>query len=54
MEHIGNLEKFGHYNLTVLCFTAPGDGPRSDPMVVITDEDIPGMQIFEFFKILQP
>ncbi|KAI1732942.1 fibronectin type III domain-containing protein [Ditylenchus destructor] len=42
VEHISGLEKFGHYNLTVLCFTSPGDGPRSDPIEVITAEDVPG------------
>ena len=41
-EDVGNLEKFGHYNLTTVCFTSPGDGPSSDPIEVITDEDIPG------------
>uniref|UniRef100_A0A915E8P4 Protein sidekick-like protein n=1 Tax=Ditylenchus dipsaci TaxID=166011 RepID=A0A915E8P4_9BILA len=41
-EHIGSLQKFGHYNLTVLCFTSPGDGPRSDPLEVVTFEDVPG------------
>uniref|UniRef100_A0A914QBI7 Sidekick n=1 Tax=Panagrolaimus davidi TaxID=227884 RepID=A0A914QBI7_9BILA len=41
-EEIGNLEKFGHYNITTLCYTSPGDGPSSDPIEVITDEDIPG------------
>ncbi|KAI1726479.1 fibronectin type III domain-containing protein [Ditylenchus destructor] len=42
VEHISRLEKFGHYNVTVLCFTSPGDGPRSDPIEVITAEDVPG------------
>uniref|UniRef100_A0AC34QH49 Thymidine kinase, cytosolic n=1 Tax=Panagrolaimus sp. JU765 TaxID=591449 RepID=A0AC34QH49_9BILA len=41
-EVIGNLDKFGHYNLTTVCFTAPGDGPSSKPIEVVTDEDIPG------------
>uniref|UniRef100_A0A158Q594 Down syndrome cell adhesion molecule-like protein Dscam2 n=1 Tax=Dracunculus medinensis TaxID=318479 RepID=A0A158Q594_DRAME len=41
-EVIGDLEKFGHYNVTVLCFTSPGDGPRSKPVEVITFEDVPG------------
>ncbi|CAB3409107.1 unnamed protein product [Caenorhabditis bovis] len=38
---VTDLEKFGHYNLTVLCFTTPGDGPKSNPVAVITDEDTP-------------
>lgn len=41
-EQIDGLEKFGHYNLTILCFTAPGDGPRSEPVEVVTAEDFPG------------
>ncbi|VDM39837.1 unnamed protein product [Toxocara canis] len=39
---IGELEKFGHYNVTVLCFTSPGDGPRSAPVETTTMEDLPG------------
>jgi protein sidekick len=36
---ISGLEKFTHYNLTVLCFTDPGDGDRSTPVEVRTNED---------------
>lgn len=36
---VGDLEKFGHYNVTVLCFTSPGDGPRSAPVEAVTFED---------------
>ncbi|KAK6013259.1 fibronectin type III domain protein [Ostertagia ostertagi] len=32
----------GHYNVTVLCYTSPGDGPRNHPVLVVTDEDTPG------------
>uniref|UniRef100_A0A7I4YSC4 Basement membrane-specific heparan sulfate proteoglycan core protein n=1 Tax=Haemonchus contortus TaxID=6289 RepID=A0A7I4YSC4_HAECO len=39
---VDDLEKFGHYNLTVLCYTSPGDGPRNPPVLVVTDEDMPG------------
>uniref|UniRef100_A0AAF5DSP0 Thioredoxin domain-containing protein n=2 Tax=Strongyloides stercoralis TaxID=6248 RepID=A0AAF5DSP0_STRER len=39
---ITGLDKFGHYNLTILAFTSAGDGPRSDPIDVITDQDLPG------------
>uniref|UniRef100_A0A183C9U8 Ig-like domain-containing protein n=1 Tax=Globodera pallida TaxID=36090 RepID=A0A183C9U8_GLOPA len=43
IEHrIERLKKFARYNLTVLCFTAPGDGPRSDPVEFQTAEDLPG------------
>lgn len=38
---IDDLERFTEYNITVLCFTEPGDGPRSDYFVVRTKEDIP-------------
>lgn len=38
-EVVSGLEKFGHYNVTVLCFTSPGDGPRSDPVEAVTLED---------------
>jgi hypothetical protein len=36
---MGGLEKFTDYNVTVLCFTDPGDGIRSQPFEVRTDED---------------
>ncbi|VDM71505.1 unnamed protein product [Strongylus vulgaris] len=39
---VDGLEKYGHYNVTVLCYTSPGDGPRSPPVFVVTDEDVPG------------
>ncbi|XP_055618243.1 protein sidekick isoform X3 [Toxorhynchites rutilus septentrionalis] len=35
------LEKFTAYNVTVLCFTDPGDGERSLPIEVKTKEDVP-------------
>ncbi|XP_045491212.1 protein sidekick isoform X2 [Colias croceus] len=38
---ISGLEKFTEYNISVLCFTEPGDGPRSDFILVRTKEDIP-------------
>lgn len=36
---IRGLEKYTNYNITVLCFTDPGDGKRSDPVSVRTKED---------------
>lgn len=36
---ISGLEKFTEYNITVLCFTEPGDGPQSDYILVRTKED---------------
>ncbi|CAD6191275.1 unnamed protein product [Caenorhabditis auriculariae] len=39
---VDDLEKFGHYNLTVLCYTKAGDGPRSRSVEVVTEEDVPG------------
>ncbi|XP_052737459.1 protein sidekick isoform X2 [Bicyclus anynana] len=38
---ITGLEKFTEYNISVLCFTEPGDGPRSDFVLVRTKEDKP-------------
>lgn len=36
---VTDLEKYVAYNITVLCFTAPGDGPRSRPIEIKTKED---------------
>lgn len=36
---ISGLDKFTEYNVTVLCFTEPGDGPQSDYVLVRTKED---------------
>lgn len=36
---IGGLEKFTEYNISVLCFTEPGDGPRSEFVRITTKED---------------
>ncbi|XP_050535550.1 protein sidekick isoform X2 [Daktulosphaira vitifoliae] len=38
-----NLRKFMAYNITVLCFTDPGDGPLSNPSLVVTHEDVPDL-----------
>lgn len=35
------LRKYTPYNITVLCFTDPGDGERSLPVEVRTREDVP-------------
>ncbi|KAK1330872.1 hypothetical protein QTO34_008814 [Cnephaeus nilssonii] len=43
--HVGfvsGLKKFTEYFTSVLCFTTPGDGPRSSPQLVRTLEDVPG------------
>ncbi|KAM9597745.1 protein sidekick-2 [Trichechus inunguis] len=43
--HVGfvsGLKKFTEYFTSVLCFTTPGDGPRSTPQLVRTHEDVPG------------
>lgn len=40
--HVGfmsGLKKFIEYFTSVLCFTTPGDGPRSTPQLVRTHED---------------
>ena len=36
---VDGVQKFTEYNITVLCFTSPGDGPRSGPVTVVTAED---------------
>uniref|UniRef100_A0A182KGT8 Fibronectin type-III domain-containing protein n=1 Tax=Anopheles christyi TaxID=43041 RepID=A0A182KGT8_9DIPT len=40
-ELLSGLEKYTAYNITVLCFTDPGDGERSIPVPVQTLEDVP-------------
>uniref|UniRef100_A0A673YU70 Sidekick cell adhesion molecule 2 n=1 Tax=Salmo trutta TaxID=8032 RepID=A0A673YU70_SALTR len=43
--HVGyvtGLKKFTEYYTSVLCFTTPGDGPRSPPHRLRTHEDTPG------------
>ncbi|XP_055298300.1 protein sidekick isoform X7 [Sitodiplosis mosellana] len=39
---MSGLEKYTEYNITVLCFTDPGDGVRSESVYVKTKEDVPG------------
>jgi protein sidekick len=36
-----NLKKFSQYNITILCFTNPGDGIPSQPIQIRTYEDVP-------------
>ncbi|XP_032667405.1 protein sidekick isoform X2 [Odontomachus brunneus] len=38
---ITGLRKYTLYNITVLCFTDPGDGERSSPVEIRTREDVP-------------
>lgn len=38
---MNDLEKFTEYNVTVLCFTDPGDGIKSESVFVKTNEDVP-------------
>ncbi|GAA6109143.1 protein sidekick-1 isoform X5 [Tachysurus ichikawai] len=40
--YITGLKKFTWYLTSVLCFTTPGNGPRSSPKLIQTHEDIPG------------
>ncbi|XP_041942102.1 protein sidekick-1 isoform X2 [Alosa sapidissima] len=40
--YINGLKKFTWYLTSVLCFTTPGNGPRSVPRLVQTHEDTPG------------
>lgn len=37
--YVSGLKKFAEYDTSVLCFTAPGDGPRSPPRRLRTHED---------------
>nr|XP_060642877.1 protein sidekick-1 isoform X2 [Anolis sagrei ordinatus] len=41
--YISNLKKFTSYYTSILCFTTPGDGPRSPPQLLSTHEDKPGV-----------
>lgn len=41
-EIFGGLAKYRSYNITVLCYTSAGDGPRSEELTVCTKQDIPG------------
>ncbi|XP_022645750.1 protein sidekick-like isoform X5 [Varroa destructor] len=41
-EIFGGLAKYRSYNITVLCYTSAGDGPRSHGLTVCTKQDIPG------------
>ncbi|XP_025892646.1 protein sidekick-2 [Nothoprocta perdicaria] len=40
--YVAGLKKFAEYLTSALCFTTPGDGPRSPPQLVRTHEDVPG------------
>ncbi|XP_055390625.1 protein sidekick isoform X4 [Condylostylus longicornis] len=49
---LDGLDKFTSYNVTVLCFTDPGDGVRSDMIPVKTMEDVPDeVASFNFMDI---
>ncbi|NXA48598.1 SDK2 protein, partial [Nothocercus julius] len=37
--YVAGLKKFAEYLTSALCFTTPGDGPRSPPQLVRTHED---------------
>ncbi|XP_033940621.1 protein sidekick-1 isoform X1 [Pseudochaenichthys georgianus] len=39
---VSGLKKFNWYFGSTLCFTTPGDGPRSSPILLQTHEDTPG------------
>ena len=36
---VDGIQKFTEYRITVLCFTSPGDGPSSSPVIIKTTED---------------
>ncbi|XP_033737517.1 receptor-type tyrosine-protein phosphatase delta-like isoform X8 [Pecten maximus] len=39
---LANLAVWTEYKIWVLAFTSVGDGPKSQPIIVSTDEDVPG------------
>nr|XP_004568386.1 protein sidekick-1 isoform X1 [Maylandia zebra] len=50
---VSGLKKFTWYYGSTLCFTTPGDGPRSPPTLVQTHEDTPGrVRRLSFTEIL--
>ncbi|XP_053193293.1 protein sidekick-1-like [Scomber japonicus] len=50
---VSGLRKFTWYFGSTLCFTTPGDGPRSSPTLVQTHEDTPGpVRHLSFTEIL--
>uniref|UniRef100_A0A672ZLG2 Sidekick cell adhesion molecule 1a n=1 Tax=Sphaeramia orbicularis TaxID=375764 RepID=A0A672ZLG2_9TELE len=50
---VSGLRKFTWYYGSTLCFTTPGDGPRSAPTLVQTHEDTPGpVRQLSFTEIL--
>nr|XP_043884140.1 protein sidekick-1-like [Solea senegalensis] len=50
---VSGLRKFTWYFGTALCFTTPGDGPRSAPTLLQTHEDTPGpVRHLSFTEIL--
>uniref|UniRef100_A0A4W6FW39 Sidekick cell adhesion molecule 1 n=1 Tax=Lates calcarifer TaxID=8187 RepID=A0A4W6FW39_LATCA len=50
---VSGLKKFTWYFGATLCFTTPGDGPRSPPTLVQTHEDTPGaVRHLSFTEIL--
>lgn len=49
---LGSLKKFTYYNITVLCFTHPGDGVPSNSILIRTQEDIPGeVSVLQFIGV---
>ncbi|XP_051172890.1 protein sidekick isoform X3 [Leptopilina boulardi] len=49
---IFDLKKYTKYNVTVLCFTNPGDGERSEAVEIRTSEDVPGeVENLQFLNI---
>uniref|UniRef100_A0A7N8XS43 Sidekick cell adhesion molecule 1 n=1 Tax=Mastacembelus armatus TaxID=205130 RepID=A0A7N8XS43_9TELE len=50
---VSGLKKFTWYFGSTLCFTTPGDGPRSPPILLQTHEDTPGpVRHLSFTEIL--
>lgn len=49
---MGDLDKFQEYNITVLCYTTPGDGLPSETAYVKTHEDVPDeVEMLQFDEV---
>jgi hypothetical protein len=51
---MSSLKKYSGYNITVLCFTDPGDGVQSKPVEVFTLEDGKRSKNIKTFCLLIP
>ena len=47
---LDDLEPYTTYDITVLCFTSAGDGPRAEPEIITTKQDLPSEVSFIKFR----